>query len=86
MGDLKCPIDGGEPQIEWKSTKSEKVETSIPFNFEDKNVEVAVTGKAFRHIVDKREDEPFLFDCVIVKGKVYARMSPENKAELVHYI
>lgn len=24
LADLKCPIDSGEPQIEWKSTKSEK--------------------------------------------------------------
>ena len=51
LADLKSS-DDGEPQIEWKSTKSDKVETSIPFNFEDKSIEVALTGKAFRYLVE----------------------------------
>jgi len=33
----------------------------MPFNHLDKDVEVAITGKAFRYIVDRREEEPYLF-------------------------
>jgi len=45
---------------------------------------VALTGKAFRHIYDTKDlDGGFVLNSVIKKGKVFARMGPDEKALLV---
>jgi len=37
----------------WKSTKSNETFKKLPWNHEQDEIDVAVTGKAFRHIVNK---------------------------------
>ena len=46
----------------------------------DKNWEIALSGKAFHHILLSDDNE---LKSIIHKTKIFARMSPENKAELV---
>ena len=57
----------------------------LPFEADSKTCEVAVSGKAFRYIVDNRDTNPFVFNSIIEKGRIFARMGPEMKAELVLY-
>ena len=38
----------------WKSSKSNETFKKLPWNYEQDDIEVAVTGKAFRYIVDNR--------------------------------
>jgi cation-transporting P-type ATPase 13A2 len=45
--------------------------------------EVALTGKAFSLIYSLREEEPTLFNSVVLKTQVYARMSPDEKMILI---
>ena len=52
----------------------------------DRNVEVAVTGKALKHIIENRETNPYVLNSVIAKAKVFARMGPDDKASLVENI
>ena len=44
---------------------------------------VALTGKAFKHAMERKEQNPFMFNAILAKAKVYARMSPDDKALLV---
>ncbi len=44
-------------------------------------MEVAVTGKAFNFINEM--ENPFLLNSVLAKAKVFARMGPDDKANLV---
>ena len=44
---------------------------------------VALTGKAFKHVYERKEQSPFIFNSILAKAKVYARMSPDDKALLV---
>lgn len=74
----------------WKSTSFEVNESlkgappnQLPWNYLDKNIEVAVTGNAFKHIVSKSIKDPFVLNSVIAKAKVFARMGPDDKASLV---
>jgi cation-transporting P-type ATPase 13A2 len=74
--------DVDEKGLYWKSYLTNQVEYKMPWTIAS-NVEVAVTGKAFRHIVDNKLAEPYIFMSMIKKAKIYARMGPEMKAELV---
>ena len=56
---------------------------SLPWDYQDDNLNVALTGKAFKHIYDRKQQNPFMFNSVLSKAKVYARMSPDDKALLV---
>ena len=56
---------------------------SLPWDYQDANLNVALTGKAFKHIYDRKQQNPFMFNSVLSKAKVYARMSPDDKALLV---
>jgi magnesium-transporting ATPase (P-type) len=56
---------------------------SLPWSYKDKSVEVALTGKAFRMIEQKKASDPFTFKSVLAKAQVFARMSPDDKALLV---
>ena len=49
----------------------------------DRNIEVAVSGKAFKHIIEQRTSNPYVLNSVIAKAKVFARMGPDDKACLV---
>ena len=55
----------------------------LPWNYLDDTIEVALTGKAFNWIVSNKSSHPFLFNSVLLKANVYARMSPDDKARLV---
>jgi cation-transporting ATPase 13A2 len=56
----------------------------LPWDYRDESVEVALTGKAFRHLIDTQDcDGGFALNSVIKKGKVFARMGPDDKALLV---
>ena len=55
----------------------------LPWDFQDENVAVALTGKAFKHVSERKEQSPFIFNSILAKAKVYARMSPDDKALLV---
>jgi len=44
---------------------------------------VALTGRAFRYAYENRENEPFVFQSILARGRVFARMSPDDKALLV---
>lgn len=51
----------------------------LPWSFDDPSIVIALTGRAFRHIYEEKEIDPLVFNSVIAKGKVYARMSPDDK-------
>lgn len=40
----------------------------LPWNYADSNVEVALTGPAFRHIRDNRLTSPFVYNSVCSKA------------------
>ena len=49
----------------------------------DENLAVAITGKAFKHVLERLHENPYVFNSILAKAKVYARMAPEDKALLV---
>ena len=55
----------------------------LPWDYQDQNISVALTGKAFKHALQRQSESPFMFNAILSKGKVYARMSPDDKALLV---
>ena len=88
LGDITT-VDGKQT-VSWKSTSfevNEKIKNyksnQLPWNYLDRNIEVAVTGKAFKHIVEESLRDPFVLNSVIAKAKVFARMGPDDKASLV---
>jgi magnesium-transporting ATPase (P-type) len=56
---------------------------SLPWNYNGSEIEVALTGKAFNHIVENKEVDPFTYQSVCAKAQVFARMSPEDKETLI---
>ena len=59
LGDIQTVND--QQVVIWKSTSFEVNEKTkneqtdqLPWNYLDRNVEVAVTGKAFRHIIENK--------------------------------
>jgi magnesium-transporting ATPase (P-type) len=59
LGDIQTVND--QQVVIWKSTSFEVNEKTkneptdqFPWNYLDRNVEVAVTGKAFRHIIENK--------------------------------
>ena len=55
----------------------------IPWNYQDADIGIGITGKAFKILADRREQNPYVFNSVLSKCQVFARMSPDDKAELV---
>ena len=55
----------------------------LPWDYQDKEINVALTGKAFKHYFERKNKDPFKFNSILAKAKVYARMSPDDKALLV---
>ncbi|PFH55753.1 hypothetical protein XA68_17685 [Ophiocordyceps unilateralis] len=59
-----------------------EVDASLPYEiFNIRNYSLAVSGEAFRWIVDYAPSE--VLQRMLVQGKVFARMSPDEKHELV---
>ena len=91
LGDIQTVND--QQVVIWKSTSFEVNERTkneptdeLPWNYLDRNVEVAVTGKAFRHIIENKMNNPYVLNSVIAKAKVFARMGPDDKACLVEHM
>lgn len=40
----------------------------LPWVYNDSKIEVALTGKAFNYIVERKHTEPFIYQSVIAKG------------------
>ena len=57
--------------------------TNLPWRYNDNEVEVALTGKAFNHIVSQKHIDPYTYKSVVAKAQVFARMSPEDKETLI---
>ena len=56
-----------------------------------KNYEIAITGKAFEYMINKKSDNSMnseieTYSAVLKHAKIYARMSPDHKAILVNEI
>ncbi|KAL9945396.1 hypothetical protein ACHAO5_004927 [Verticillium nonalfalfae] len=61
---------------------SQDVDVSLPYNITNlRNYSLAISGDAFRWLVDFAE--PQVLHRMLVNGKIYARMSPDEKYELV---
>lgn len=56
---------------------------TLPWDYQDNNISVALTGKAFNHVLQRQNENPFILNAILTKGKVYARMAPDDKALLV---
>lgn len=50
IGDIE--ESNNNKKLIWKSTKSNETSNKLPWNYEQNEIEVALTGKAFRLIVD----------------------------------
>ena len=72
--------------VMWREVNNSTSYESIPISKLVENnkdsFQVAMTGDVFDWLVLNR---PTLLDSILVKGRVFARMSPENKALLVDY-
>ena len=44
---------------------------------------MAITGRAFKYAQECQSQNPFMFNSILAKARVYARMSPDDKALLV---
>jgi magnesium-transporting ATPase (P-type) len=55
----------------------------LPWHYKDTSIEVALTGKAFNLILENKNDHPYILHSVLAKANVYARMGPDDKANLV---
>lgn len=70
--------------VSWKSTDpGAKINTErkLPWHWQDDRTEVALTGQAFNHIINLKDD--YLINSVLAKAKVFARMGPDDKGSLV---
>jgi magnesium-transporting ATPase (P-type) len=56
----------------------------LPWDYNDSEIEVALTGKAFNHILINKDVDPFTYRSVCAKAQVFARMSPEDKEALIN--
>lgn len=67
-----------EPELRLDST------TLVPTNInQDDNYCVAVTGDVFKYILTEMADQQYLIERMIMRGAIFARMSPDEKHELV---
>ena len=96
LGDLEKD-EKNQDKLTWKrSRKDEDAENSkltsresmlksgvLPWSYNDDSIEVALTGPAFSFLNKKRDEMNFTYHAVLAKAQVFARCSPEGKAELV---
>ena len=81
LGDLLTD-EQGKKFVQWKST--EHTSNSLPWNYLDTSVEVALTCKAFNHLLQSQDN--FVINSVLAKANIFARMGPDDKAELVDHL
>ncbi|MFO0116317.1 MAG: hypothetical protein ACK521_01390 [bacterium] len=56
---------------------------SLPFNYKDENVELAISGKLMRYLYNNRSKDGWTYRAVLCRANVFARMAPDDKAMLV---
>jgi len=49
-------------------SKPEKLSGTIPWSYKDESIEVALTGKAFKYIEQRKTLDPFTFKSVLAKA------------------
>lgn len=72
----------GNKNVQWKSVT--QTSDKLPWNYLDTSIEVALTGKAFNHLL--QEGDQFVINSVLAKANVFARMGPDDKAALVEHL
>ena len=55
----------------------------LPWSYNDPDIEVALTGRAFKRICDDKDCNPYVYYAVLSKANIFARMGPDDKALLV---
>lgn len=61
-----------------------RLDGGLPWSYLDDDIEVAITGRAFNYLSSVQESQPYLFNSVLAKANIYARMSPDDKAHLLN--
>ena len=79
------PSHSRQNSTEIQGVNSPDLESSnyLPWHYRNDDIGVGMTGKAFKILADRKEENPFVFNSVLSKCQVFARMSPDDKAELV---
>lgn len=85
--------DRTHPELSWTCTDQDSVQPvkvgdrlrpgTLPWDYQDESINVALTGKAFKYALDRQIAQPFVFNSILAKARVFARMSPDDKALLV---
>lgn len=75
---LQSPIDPKKSLFKSVISKG-----SLPWSYDDATIEVALTGPAFAFLNKNRDQMRYAYESVLKKAQVFARCSPEGKAELV---
>lgn len=91
ISDLNKPDQGNECVIHVldkpRNSIVEEIYKEYPWDqHPDGDFELAVTGKAFEHMVtthNSLSDKSNVYEKVLKHAKIYARMSPDHKAMLV---
>lgn len=78
----------GRPLIVWNEVDNPDLQldaiTLAPTNInQDDNYCVAVTGDIFKYILTEMANQQYLIERMIMRGAIFARMSPDEKHELV---
>ena len=60
--------------------------STLPWKYTDSSIEVALTGDAFRCLLSEEKKYVFTLYSILRKARVYARMSPDDKAALIEQI
>jgi hypothetical protein len=48
--------------------KPEKLSGTVPWSYKDESIEVALTGKAFKYIEQRKNTDPYTFKSVLAKA------------------
>ena len=75
IGELMTDIS--TKKVVWRSSIDTSLEKQFELPFVEP-VDLALTGEAFEHIIEN--EEPRMLNTIVAKAKVFARMSPDQKA------
>ncbi|KAG0687930.1 hypothetical protein C6P40_001604 [Pichia californica] len=81
-------LNNGAPPIIWTEVNNPELEldrsTLVPLDiYQDDNYCLAVTGDIFKFILTELIDFEFYIETILMKSSIFARMSPDEKHELV---
>ena len=86
MGSESARMDDRFLTIQNYANNQSEADSQLPWSYRNQDIEVALTGKAFRYIFEHGEENPFTLKSVLAKASIFARMSPDDKALLVDSI